>query len=172
MPKDLDKKTIKTKVLKVENIFGERQLDITLSDEVEKFDIKQKKFVNSNRITKRLKSVQEDCDALVPIIHRVVRRGLGKAINPVLLAIILEGADVELEATFHKENTKREFDGSTESDVYTSDCWVYRFVKIEPHLTDEDLADFDEVRKEEPYIIVNVGNNTPKLPAWLTAAKG
>lgn len=172
MPKDLDKKTIKTKVLKVENIFGERQLDITLANEVEKFDIKQKKFVNSNRITKRLKSVQEDCDALVPIIHRVVRRGLGKAINPVLLAIILEGSDVELEATFHKEKTKREFDGSTESDVYTSDCWVYRFTKIEPHLTDDDLADFNEVRTEEPYIIVNVGNNTPKLPAWLTAAKG
>lgn len=154
------------KILRVENIFDDRQLNITLDTEIDKFDIKAKEIIKSNVLVKRLKSVTEDVTNCVPAIRRVVRRAMGKQINPVLLSIVLENADVKLIGTYHHENTKREFDGSTENDTYTSDCWVYRIAEVTTHLTNDDLQDFDEVRKEEPYLVTTA---TAQLPAWLKA---
>ena len=155
---------ITAKVLRVENVFDDRQLNITLNTEIEKFDIKAKEMVKSNVLVKRLKSVTEDVATCVPTIRRVVRRAMGKQINPVLLSIVLENADIKMVGVYHHENTKREFDGATESDVYTSDCWVYRITEVTTHLTNEDLQDFDEVRKEEPYLVTAA---VAQLPAWL-----
>lgn len=165
-PEDGATCVITCKVLRVENIFDDRQLNITLDTEIDKFDIKARAIIKSKVLVKRLKSVTEDTANCVPAIRRVVRRAMGKQINPVLLSIVLENADVKLIGTYHHENTKREFDGATESDTYTSDCWVYRIAEVTTHLTDEDLQDFDEVRKEEPYLVTAT---TAQLPAWLKA---
>lgn len=158
------------KVLQVTNVFGERQINITLDTDIKKIDVKTGEEIDSNVLVKRLKTLTDDVANCNDLIRRVRRRSLGKAINPVLLAIVLENADITIKGEFKKKGEKRDFPEAGESDVYTNDCIVYHITNVVTHLTDEDLTDFEEVRREEPYLQVQTVTAS-NLPSWLKSAK-
>lgn len=155
-----ENKTYTAKVKNVQNNFQDNQLDLYLDINVPKIK-PNGEASESNRVSKKLGAlVDQLCECGCSPIKRMRRRALGKSLNPVLLAIMLEDSTITLEASYHFKGEQRQFEGATKDDTYTSDCWVYNIVKWEKELTNEDKEEFEEVRREEPFLVSTTAKTT------------
>lgn len=144
----------------------ENQIKVTIDKELDKINPETGEKSKSNTFTKKHKELTNQLAKLDKRIKLVNLLGMGKKINPALLALTLCDAVVTIEGSYHFKDEKRNFEGATDADKYTSDCWVYEITAISKEWTDEENEAFAMVRATEPYIQTKQETTKSTLPSW------
>lgn len=80
-------------------------------------------------------AAQSQLCPLVPIIATAQVMAMGASIKPQIIALALQGADVEIVREFKEEGEERENDGR-----YSANCYVTKFKKVATHVAPEAAA--------------------------------
>ena len=151
----------------VVNVFAENEINLRLSEKVRKIDVETKEEKQNNVITLKLKNLQNQLADKTPLIGRLVRRSLGRRVNPEILGVLLTNAVVTLESVFFKEGDLRE-DGETK---YTTDGYKYVITALTLHLDDYAKEDYAELIATQPYLQDKENNTKQKAVAnWILEA--
>lgn len=143
---------------KVVEVFGDKYdengLCVALDTKLAKVTPKGEK-TESEILSKKIRTLAEQVkEAGCKGLKRFIRKAKVecKTINPEVLMIVLEGATIKLKGTYHFKDEKRNFEGATEKDVYTSDIWVFDIIEwSNDTLDNEDAKDLQDLLERNPF---------------------
>lgn len=150
----------------VTNVWEPTQIDLLLDVQVPKINPETNEETQNDQISIKLKALQNMLAPLTPLVGRLARRSMGKRVNPVIFADILQNAVITLEGRYFTPEDTRE--DSTEK--YS--CYGYRYVitSVELHMDKYALQDYEEDREKNPYYEQQTEKKQAKVADWILEA--
>ena len=150
----------------VTNLWEPTQIDLLLDVKVPKINPETNEETQNDQISIKLKALQNMLAPLTPLIGRLARRSMGKRVNPVIFADVLQNAVVTIEGRYFTPEDTRE--DSTEK--YS--CFGYRYVitDIVLHMDKYALQDYEEDREKNPYYEQQTEKKQTKVADWILEA--
>lgn len=169
MPNERENKNVtfeNVTIKDVTNVWEPTQIDLLLDIQVPKINPETNEETQNDQISIKLKALQNMLAPLTPLIGRLARRSMGKRVNPIIFADILQNAVITLEGRYFTPEDTRE--DSTEK--YS--CFGYRYVitAVELHMDKYALQDYEEDRQKNPYYEDAAKKPTNKVADWILDA--